>query len=67
MRTVAERADVAFGTLYRYFPSKIHLLVSALALEFERMQEKQPPQARRPAAAALRPASAALAHDQREP
>ena len=31
MRTVAERADVALGTLYRYFPSKIHLLVSALA------------------------------------
>jgi TetR/AcrR family transcriptional regulator, cholesterol catabolism regulator len=40
MRTVAERADVALGTLYRYFPSKIHLLVSALALEFERTQEK---------------------------
>ncbi len=29
MRTVAERADVALGTLYRYFPSKIHLLVSS--------------------------------------
>lgn len=36
MRAVAERADVALGTLYRYFPSKIHLLVSALAREFER-------------------------------
>ena len=35
MRAVAERADVALGTLYRYFPSKIHLLVSALAREFE--------------------------------
>lgn len=34
MRTVAERADVALGTLYRYFPSKIHLLVSGLAREF---------------------------------
>jgi TetR/AcrR family transcriptional regulator, cholesterol catabolism regulator len=34
MRAVAERADVALGTLYRYFPSKIHLLVSALAREF---------------------------------
>ena len=31
MRAVAEQADVALGTLYRYFPSKIHLLVSALA------------------------------------
>ena len=40
MRTVAERADVALGTLYRYFPSKIHLLVSELAREFEQAQEK---------------------------
>jgi len=40
MRTVAERADVALGTLYRYFPSKIHLLVSGLAREFEHTQEK---------------------------
>jgi TetR/AcrR family transcriptional regulator, cholesterol catabolism regulator len=40
MRAVAEKADVALGTLYRYFPSKIHLLVSALAREFERTQEK---------------------------
>ena len=36
MRAVAEQADVALGTLYRYFPSKIHLLVSALAREFDR-------------------------------
>jgi AcrR family transcriptional regulator len=40
MRAVAEHADVALGTLYRYFPSKIHLLVSALTAEFEQMQEK---------------------------
>jgi TetR/AcrR family transcriptional regulator, cholesterol catabolism regulator len=40
MRAVAERADVALGTLYRYFPSKIHLLVSALARELERYQER---------------------------
>jgi TetR/AcrR family transcriptional regulator, cholesterol catabolism regulator len=40
MRAVAERADVALGTLYRYFPSKIHLLVSGLAREFERAQER---------------------------
>jgi TetR/AcrR family transcriptional regulator, cholesterol catabolism regulator len=40
MRAVAERAEVALGTLYRYFPSKIHLLVSALAQEFERTQSK---------------------------
>ena len=40
MREVADRADVALGTLYRYFPSKIHLLVSGLAREFERTKEK---------------------------
>jgi len=40
MREVAERADVALGTLYRYFPSKIHLLVSGLAREFERTKER---------------------------
>jgi len=40
MRAVAERADVALGTLYRYFPSKIHLLVSALLIELERIQER---------------------------
>jgi AcrR family transcriptional regulator len=38
MRAVAERADVALGTLYRYFPSKIHLLVSALSQQFEESQ-----------------------------
>ncbi|MCB0896958.1 MAG: TetR/AcrR family transcriptional regulator [Nocardioides sp.] len=38
MRAVAEKADVALGTLYRYFPSKIHLLVSALHREFERTE-----------------------------
>lgn len=40
MRAVADKADVALGTLYRYFPSKIHLLVSGLAREFERAREK---------------------------
>ncbi len=40
MRTVADQADVALGTLYRYFPSKIHLLVSGLAREFERAQDR---------------------------
>ncbi len=38
MRAVADDADVALGTLYRYFPSKIHLLVTALGREFERAQ-----------------------------
>jgi TetR/AcrR family transcriptional regulator, cholesterol catabolism regulator len=40
MRAVAERSDGALGTLYRYFPSKIHLLVSALARELARTQDR---------------------------
>ncbi|MBA4026124.1 MULTISPECIES: cholesterol catabolism transcriptional regulator KstR [Mycobacteriales] len=40
MRAVAERADVAVGTLYRYFPSKVHLLVTALAREFEAVESR---------------------------
>ena len=40
MRTVAEHADVALGTLYRYFPSKIHLLVGALTREMDQIQAK---------------------------
>jgi AcrR family transcriptional regulator len=47
MRAVAEQADVALGTLYRYFPSKIHLLVSGLDRQFEeaskRLLERQIP------------------------
>ncbi|GAA5048411.1 cholesterol catabolism transcriptional regulator KstR [Nocardia callitridis] len=43
MRAVAERADVAVGTLYRYFPSKVHLLVSALSREFEQIESKRRP------------------------
>src|SRR3954470_14330144 len=39
MREVAERADVALGTLYRYFPSKIHLLVAAMTRTFQTLQE----------------------------
>ncbi|HEU4360577.1 MAG TPA: cholesterol catabolism transcriptional regulator KstR [Mycobacterium sp.] len=43
MRAVADRADVAVGTLYRYFPSKVHLLVSALGREIERIDAKTDP------------------------
>ena len=37
MRTVAEQAGIAVGTLYRYFPAKTHLLVAALTREFRRL------------------------------
>jgi TetR/AcrR family transcriptional regulator, cholesterol catabolism regulator len=40
MRAVAEHADVALGTLYRYFPSKIHLLVSALVMQLETTRDR---------------------------
>jgi TetR/AcrR family transcriptional regulator, cholesterol catabolism regulator len=39
MREVADRADVALGTLYRYFPSKVHLLVSAMGRTFQALQD----------------------------
>jgi AcrR family transcriptional regulator len=39
MREVAERADVALGTVYRYFPSKVHLLVAAMSRTFESLQD----------------------------
>jgi AcrR family transcriptional regulator len=43
IRAVADRADVAVGTLYRYFSSKVHLLVSALGQEFERIHAATEP------------------------
>lgn len=42
MREVAERAEVALGTLYRYFPSKVHLLVSALGRTFTELRDSVP-------------------------
>lgn len=39
MRSVAERADVALGTVYRYFPSKVHLLVAAMSRTFQDLQD----------------------------
>jgi AcrR family transcriptional regulator len=40
MRDVAARADVALGTLYRYFPSKDHLLIAALAEQVSTLQRR---------------------------
>ncbi|HZN14772.1 MAG TPA: TetR family transcriptional regulator [Acidimicrobiales bacterium] len=70
MRDVAERADVALGTLYRYFPSKDQLLVAALgewATTLERRLKQKPPPGDTPAERVidvLRRASRAL---EREP
>ncbi|MFY1676702.1 MULTISPECIES: TetR family transcriptional regulator [unclassified Streptomyces] len=46
MREVAESSQVALGTLYRYFPSKIHLLVAVMQDQLERLHgtlRRQPP------------------------
>jgi AcrR family transcriptional regulator len=40
MRSVANRAEVALGTLYRYFPSKEHLLVSVMLGQVEGLADR---------------------------
>ncbi|TDD94255.1 TetR family transcriptional regulator [Actinomadura rubrisoli] len=39
MHEVAKAAGVAIGTLYRYFPSKIHLFTAVMAAQVDRFQE----------------------------
>lgn len=51
MRTVAERAGVALGTLYRYFPSKMDLVVAVVAEEIDLLEasiQRRPPRAATP-------------------
>ncbi|MGW2308037.1 TetR family transcriptional regulator [Actinomadura luteofluorescens] len=46
MRTVSERAGVALGTLYRYFPSKMDLVVAVVSEELDLLEgsiERRPP------------------------
>ncbi|MFE9770506.1 TetR family transcriptional regulator [Streptomyces sp. NPDC005931] len=46
MREVAESSQVALGTLYRYFPSKIHLLVATMQDQLEHLHttlRRKPP------------------------
>ncbi|MFI0419468.1 TetR family transcriptional regulator [Spongiactinospora sp. 9N601] len=52
MRTVAERAGVALGTLYRYFPSKMELVAAVVGEEIDLLEssiERRPPHAATPA------------------
>ncbi|MFJ8750488.1 TetR family transcriptional regulator [Streptomyces sp. NPDC102441] len=46
MREVADAAGVALGTLYRYFPSKVHLLVALMQDQLQHLHitlRRQPP------------------------
>ncbi|MFC4866985.1 TetR family transcriptional regulator [Streptomonospora arabica] len=48
MRAVAERAGVALGTLYRYFPSKMDLVVAVVTEELDLLEtsiSRRPPTA----------------------
>ncbi|MEU6787471.1 TetR family transcriptional regulator [Nonomuraea angiospora] len=56
MRTVAERAGVALGTLYRYFPSKMDLVVAVVGEEIDLLEssiERRPPGATTPSSRAV--------------
>src|SRR3954465_5196438 len=56
MRTVAERAGVALRTLYRYFPSKMALVVAVVGGEIDLREssiQRRPPSASTPAGRAV--------------
>ncbi|GAA1448196.1 TetR family transcriptional regulator [Nocardiopsis tropica] len=56
MRSVAERAGVALGTLYRYFPSKMDLVVAVVTEELDLLEGgivRRPPTADSPAERAV--------------
>ena len=40
MRDVADKAEVALGTLYRYFPSKVHLLISVMREQTDALADR---------------------------
>lgn len=70
MREVAESSGVALGTLYRYFPSKIHLLVATMQDQLQQMHEqmrKRPPAAEDPSARVAETLMRAFRALQREP
>jgi AcrR family transcriptional regulator len=70
MRAVAESARVALGTLYRYFPSKIHLLLAVLHDQVERLHatlRERPLTERDPGERVMRTLKRAFRSHQREP
>jgi AcrR family transcriptional regulator len=70
MRDVATRANVALGTIYRYFASKDALLASAMVhwmAELERKVTERPPKGRRTSERVLDVLSRAVRGMDREP
>ncbi|MFF9058004.1 TetR family transcriptional regulator [Streptomyces sp. NPDC101213] len=70
MREVAESSQVALGTLYRYFPSKVHLLVATMQDQLEHLHgtlRKRPPAGDTPAARVVETLMRAFRSLQREP
>jgi AcrR family transcriptional regulator len=70
MRDVAARADVAMGTVYRYFTSKDHLLAAALVYWVEQLAvriEQHPPEGDQPAGRVLDVLDRALRAMARQP
>ncbi len=70
MREVAEGAQVALGTLYRYFPSKVHLLVAVMEVQLRQLQDqvrRHPPTGEDPAARVAETLTLAFLALQREP
>lgn len=56
MRTVADRAGVALGTLYRYFPSKMDLVVAVVSEELDSLEgslNRRPPASSTPPSRAI--------------
>ncbi|MFC4514826.1 TetR family transcriptional regulator [Streptomyces ehimensis] len=70
MREVAESSGVALGTLYRYFPSKVHLLVAIMRDQLEQLHaalRERPPTEDDPAARVAQTLMRAFRAMQREP
>ncbi|MEU9041247.1 MULTISPECIES: TetR family transcriptional regulator [unclassified Kitasatospora] len=70
MREVAESAQVALGTLYRYFPSKVHLLVAVMLEQLQGLHEhirRHPPLEAEPALRVADTLTRAFHALQREP
>src|SRR5262245_34004262 len=70
LREVAEQSGVALGTLYRYFPSKVHLLVATMQDQLDQLRvalRKRPPSAAEPSERVVETLMRAFRALQREP